>query len=640
VIQTSSIAAVELELSLAAAILAFLVPRRGLHFFQTVKERLTRLASRPLLCGFLVALLPLAVRFALLPWVPPPAPAIQEEFSNLLEADTFAHGRLANPPHPMSVFFDDVQIVQYPEYVSARLPGTAVFLWVGQVLLGHPWFGVCVAVAAMCAAFYWMLLGWTRPLWALIATILFALRFGIFSYWMNSYWPGSPAALGGALVLGATPRLYRRPTILMPFVYAIGSVILVLNRPAEGILFIAPTAVAIPIAWFRGRRPIRFGEIAKAVVPIAGVAALSLAGLLWYNSATTGCPRVAAYTIWRDGQAIVPTFWWQPLRRVNLVYYSQQTREFFQSFEKELYDDLNRGLARRIHVLFGRLVFFTRMDLGPFLLIPLLFPPLTRRMRNSLFWLGFYFLALAAGISAFYLYFRMDVAPEFVLLGLYAFALTIRFGWTAQRTLLPLIILLLSVGPRMLTSFSMPTYYPHYLAPVMILVAEGFRRMYVWARRQHFGAALARNVCLACVAMAMMQAAIPVFGYHVFGEDPFYMTSYENRLTDRVSALKFLASQPGEQLAIVRYGLKHDCLYEWVWNEAAVDSQKVIWARELKPEWTSQLLRYYAGRKVWLVEPDARPVRVTPYPLAGSAYPPEVLPPAVYVGAPTAPGCR
>jgi len=376
------------------------------------------------------------------------------------------------------------------------------------------------------------------------------------------------------------------------------------------------------------------------VVPIAGVAVLSLAGVVAYNSATTGCPRVAAYSIWRDGQAIVPTFWWQPLRRANLVYYSQQTWDFFHGFEKDLYDELHRGWPHRIRILVGRLVLFTRLDIGPFLLIPLLFPPLLWRMRNARFWTGFYFLALAVGISGFYLYFRTNAAPEFLLLGCYAFALTIRFGWIKTRALLPLIILLLGFIPRLITSFSMPTYYPHYLAPIMILVAEGLRRTYVWARRRHFGAALARNVCLACCAMAVMQAAIPVLGYHVYGEDPFYMTSYENRLTDRVQVLRFLASQPGEQLAIVRYGKKHDCLYEWVWNGAAPDAQKVVWAREQKPEWTSQLLRYYAGRKAWLIEPDAKPVRVTPYPLAGVQYPPEVLPRAVYAGTPMPPACR
>jgi len=149
VIQDSGIAAIQLGLLAVAIILAFLAPRGGLRFFHRIQQRLARLASRPVLCGSVVALLPLAIRFALLPWVPPPVPAIQEEFSNLLEADTFEHGRLANPPHPMSVFFDGPQMIQYPNYVSARFPGTAVFLWAGKVIFGHPWAGVCLIVAAM-----------------------------------------------------------------------------------------------------------------------------------------------------------------------------------------------------------------------------------------------------------------------------------------------------------------------------------------------------------------------------------------------------------------------------------------------------------------------------------------------------------
>jgi hypothetical protein len=143
-----------------------------------------------------------------------------------------------------------VHIIQYPTYASARLPGIAVFLWAGEALFHEPWLGVCLAVAAMCCAFYWMLLGWTRPLWAFVCAILFGLRFGNFTYWMNSYWLGSPAALGGALALGAVPRLAIRPALSTAVLSCLACVILFMNRSLEGLVFIIPGVTAVATAWF------------------------------------------------------------------------------------------------------------------------------------------------------------------------------------------------------------------------------------------------------------------------------------------------------------------------------------------------------------------------------------------------------
>jgi hypothetical protein len=590
----------------------------------------------------LVALLPLAIRLSLLPWIPVPAPAIQEEFSNILAADTFAHGRLANPAHPMSVFFDNVQIIQYPKYVSVRFPGIAVFLWLGQAIFHHPWAGVWLAVAGMCAAFYWMLLGWTRPMWAFVCAVLFGLRFGIFTYWMNSYWPGSPAALGGGLVLGATPRLYRRPTAMMGFVYAAGCVILLLNRPVEGALFIVPTGLAILLAWYN-RRP-GLPAMARALAPVAALAGISAACLVWYNYASTGCAGVPPYIIWRDGQGIIPVFWWQPLRHANLVYYSRETWRFFHVFERELYDEVATGWRLRLSTLFWRLVLFPRLDIGLLLLIPMLFPPI-RQFRRGRLWVAFYFAAVLAAGVGFAWHTKARVSMEFLFAGIYCLALLIGFGrdrrWLfLQGPGLPAIILLAGLLFRLLTVFSMPVYYPEYLAPTMILIAEGFRRLYSWSRKRGVGAALARNICVACLAMTAVRAAIPVSGRHVWGEDPFYMNSYENRLEERVRVEKVLDGQPGPQLAIVRYGPKHNELMEWVWNRADIDAQKVVWARELKPEWTSQLLRFYSSRTAWLVEADKMPVRLTPYPAQVNDHPSDPLPAAEYVDIPRPPSCR
>jgi hypothetical protein len=70
----------------------------------------------------------------------------------------------------------------------------------------------------------------------------------------------------------------------------------------------------------------------------------------------------------------------------------------------------------------------------------------------------------------------------------------------------------------------------------------------------------------------------------------------------------------GKQLAIVRYSPDHYGFDEWVYNDADIDRSKVIWAREMDAANDSDLIRYYKDRKVWLVEPDTRPVRLSAYP--------------------------
>ncbi|HEX6896246.1 MAG TPA: hypothetical protein VF146_13300, partial [Bryobacteraceae bacterium] len=227
-----------------------------------------RLAQRTAWSMLVLAVLPVALRLALLPQYPIPSPGVSDDFSYLLLADTLRHFRLANPPHLLPQFFESFFILQQPAYASIFPLGQGIALAIGWIVFGHPWAGVALSVGAFCALCYWMLRAWVEPGWAFLGGLLAVIEFGPLNQWMNSYWGGAVSALAGCLVFGALPRMVasqrRRDAALL----GTGIGLEMLSRPYESVFLTASVLLFfIPAAASRAN----LKRLAR-VVPIAAAA--------------------------------------------------------------------------------------------------------------------------------------------------------------------------------------------------------------------------------------------------------------------------------------------------------------------------------------------------------------------------------
>lgn len=600
-----------------------ILPAAGLGepVFGWIERKFSALAQRKFLAVAAIGLLGVFPRLLLLPSLHVPQPKVHDEFSYLLAGDTFAHGRLANPPHPMGAFFDTFHVLQHPSYASMYPPGQGFALALGA-WLHEPWLGVVLSVAAMCMAFTWMLQGWMPAEWALLGGVLVWARIGVFSYWMNSYWGGAVAAAGAALVLGALARLWDRGAPRDAIVLALGAAILAVSRPLEGAIFFAPVAVAV--AWWALRKsePARSVSLRRIIAPFVAVLACAAAFIGFYNWRVTGNPIVFPHFI--EGKLITAAiFLWQH-DKPAIAYSNPQFEDFYRNFLPSLYQ---ASWPAAVGQWWYKATDFWEFFLGPALSIPFLALPWVLRKPRNLF------LLVQIALSAFFLwivvyyhahYAAPVFAAVFVLLmeGLRVLDRFRVFGKPVGRTLARLVALYcLLIGPVYFAQAAssnarhMVGWLDHHTAPLLAASAGGllvFAGISFWFEPS--GAGQAFRLPLAALESALLLFTVlqlceiqrnlyaDAFPYVDDVNEPF-----RKPVEDRLAAL------PGEHLVIVRYSKDHNSGEEYVYNAADIDRAKTVWAREIPGVDLSPLLQYFRNRDVWLYEPDEDDSAVQPY---------------------------
>jgi hypothetical protein len=492
-----------------------------------------------------------------------PVPRFHDEFSYLLLSDTLSRGRLANPTHPLWIHFESFHILQQPTYASKFPPGQGLFLAAGTFISGYPIVGVWISVSLACASICWMLQAWMPKRWAFFGALLgiMQVRFvnlpvlpgGVLGYWSQSYWGGSVAALGGALVFGALPRIIRNPRVHHALTFALGLAILANTRPFEGLVISAPAMVLLAI-WMIRQRKFPF----KIILPITVVLVFTAGAMSFYNFRVTGNPFRFPHLVHGEKYMIAPLFVFQRTTPAK-IYNHKVIRDFHTGWELSPYERqqtihgllVENGL--KLENLWG-------FYLGPVLTVPLImtFPFLWRKK-----WMRF--VLAVCGL---------------------------------------LIMEILTVN----------WFYPHHAAPitglVLLLVVQSLRYLRNWRWR---GLRLGRRIVYAIPCTLVVSNLVfltlrmehPVADWSVSRSQ--ILAQLKRQDGNHLVVVRYGDHRPS-------YLRDHA---EWVYNEADIDRARVVWAREMDAQHNRKLLEYFHERHAWLLVIDGNSsIKLVPYPSA------------------------
>ena len=534
--------------------LAFLAPHRGLRWLRPIERASAALARRRALAIFVAGLTAFGVVAAMTAFIGVPLPKVDDEFSYLLAADTFTHGRLANPPHPMWEHFETFHVLQQPAYASKYPPGQGLLLALGKII-AHPIVGVWLAAALACAAITWMLMAWLPTRWALLGGLLSAVHPEVL-LWSQRYWGGCLALAGGALAIGGFRRVMDGPRVRDALPMAAGVAVLLYTRPYEGGVLTLLLGTVMLVAAFRKRIVLR-DIIVRVVLPCAAVLCVAAAWLGFYNSRVTGDPLRMPYQVHVVQYMAAPIFIWQSAPPLP-TYRHADMRDFHTGWEYRGYSKQRTpaGLATGLIERTWRLI----------------------RGEMRIWFLALSLVALPWAL-------RRDGWMRFALVLTSVFSMALLLvNWT----------------------------FFHYAAPVFGLfffsAVQCMRHLRTW--RWHgkpAGLFLARGSVILC--------AVSIFatGRDVAAQFPDAWWTKRQQIIgqlQRDGGRHLIVIRYAPHVANTpTFGYR-----DWTRNGADLDGAQILWAREMDAARNARLLEYFKDRRAWLLDVDMSGERLLPYP--------------------------
>lgn len=370
------------------------------------------------------------------------------------------------------------------------------------------------------------------------------------------------AALGGALVFGALPRVTKRfgrprfvdtsPMLSGGILLALGLAMLATTRPYEGFMICLP-AGAVFFHWLLSQRGRSLRAAAwQAAAPCAVLLGLTGAMMLHYQHRVTGHALESPYGLVTKRFRVSPAFVFQ--KTLPTPHYDNlEMRLLYVQFEA-------LGTAR-MHDPYGffaslkdRVTWYWQFFVGPLMTLPLLASVVTvRNRRLRLVWVSIFFLTLAIMLV----------------------------NWIQV----------------------------HYLAPgfclFVLLLLQGARRLKILRLgRYAAGARVIRVLPVVCVLLLGLR--VFVFSETDEGRANHWPPNWAYstaRLYEREQIEDALNDILGQHLVLVRYRYPFHVFHrELVYNGADLAGSKILWARSMDARQNCAFVQANGGRRLWVLD--------------------------------------